>query len=165
MKKIIALSSAVLLLAGSVQAATKQEKAQELLNLMNMQATFDAAYTQSIIPVTCTLTMPASAEEELKTEFMQIADMPKVMQNLSQFWIQNYTDQELDQLIAFYKTGVGKKSIELMPQFTQFSMTEMQKWGQEKGPAFIALGKKMAQKYPARTEAEAKACIKSKLGL
>ena len=164
MKKIIAVSAVALMMAGSCLAATKQQKAEELINLMNTQAVFDAVYAQAAIPLSCELIMSPADEAELKKEFMQIADMPALMRTLSQFWILHYTDHELDQLLAFYKTDLGKKSIELMPQYTQFSLAEMQKWGEQKGPKFIELGAKLAQKYPKRSGEQTKACIKAKMG-
>ena len=151
MRKLIAVSSLVLMLAGSGFAATKQEKADELLKLMNSQAVFDSIYAQAMVPISCELIMPPAEEEKLKDDYMKIADMPALMKTLSQFWIQHYTEQELDQLINFYKSDLGKKSIELMPLYTQYSMKELHKWGQEKGPKFMELGKGLSQKYPKRS--------------
>lgn len=165
MKKLIAALSVGLFLSGSVSAATKQEKAEELLALMNTNAIFDTTYAQSMIPVSCTLIMTPADEENLKKEFMEIADLDALVKKLSQFWIQNYTEQELDQLIAFYKTDLGKKSIALLPQYTQVTITELQKWSREKEPQFIELGKRLSQKYPKRAGYEVEACIKSKTGM
>ena len=165
MKKFIAAAALGLLISASASANTKQEKAEELLALMNTRAIFDTTYTQSMMPLSCTLIMTPADEENLKKEFMEIADLDALVKKLSQFWIQNYTEQELDQLIAFYKTDLGKKSISLLPQYTQVTIAELQKWGQEKGPQFMELGKKLAQKYPKRSGQEIEACIKSKTGM
>ncbi|MBR6411777.1 MAG: DUF2059 domain-containing protein [Alphaproteobacteria bacterium] len=165
MKKIVAVSVGVLMMAGSAFGSTKQEKAEELLALMNTQAMFDSMYDQTIPQVTCELEMTPAEEEEFKKEFMEILDIQSLMHTFSQFWIQNYTDKELDQVLAFYKTDAGKKTIELMPQYMQFAMTEGQKWGQDKGPKFMELGKKYAQKYPKRSQDQKEICIKSKMGM
>ena len=50
MKKIIAILSLCCLVTMSAHAATKEEKAAELLKMMNTQAIFGAAYEQVSIP-------------------------------------------------------------------------------------------------------------------
>lgn len=40
-----------------------------------------------------------------------------------------YTHEEIRELIAFYKTPVGKKTIEILPALTQESMLVGQAWG------------------------------------
>lgn len=44
-----------------------------------------------------------------------------------------YEESELDELIRFYKTPVGKKVIAVMPQIMQESMMAGQTWGQKIG--------------------------------
>ncbi|MDY6407303.1 MAG: DUF2059 domain-containing protein [Pseudomonadota bacterium] len=165
MKKTITALSLSLLMAMPVCAATKQEKAEELLKMMNTQSIFDTVYTQAIIPLSCEIIMSPEEEIKLKDDFMKIADMDALMKTLSKFWVDNYTDQELDELLAFYKTDLGKKAIQLTPQYTQYSMTELQKWGEEKGAAFEKLGEDLARKYSRRSGLEVEACIKSKMGM
>jgi hypothetical protein len=42
-----------------------------------------------------------------------------------------YTETDIDKLIQFYKTPVGKKTISVLPQITQESMHAGQEWGQK----------------------------------
>jgi hypothetical protein len=42
-----------------------------------------------------------------------------------------YTETDIDQLIEFYKSPVGKKMIEVQPQLTQESMLAGQTWGRQ----------------------------------
>ena len=165
MKKIIAILSLCCLVTMSAHASTKEEKAAELLKMMNTQAIFGAAYEQVSIPLTCELVMPTTAETKLKEDFMRIADVDSLLWTLSQFWVKNYTEKELDTLIAYYKTDLGKKTIRMMPQYTQYSMAVMEKWSKEKKDDFINLGKELARKYPKRSGADAEACVKSKMGM
>lgn len=39
-----------------------------------------------------------------------------------------YTEEDLDQIIAFYQTAVGKKTVELLPLITAESMEASQVW-------------------------------------
>lgn len=42
-----------------------------------------------------------------------------------------YTEDDIDQLISFYKTPIGKKVIETLPAISQESMQAGQTWGRE----------------------------------
>ena len=42
-----------------------------------------------------------------------------------------FTDDDIDQLIAFYRTPIGKKVIATLPDVTQESMAAGQQWGKE----------------------------------
>ena len=50
-----------------------------------------------------------------------------------------YTEEDVDQLIAFYNTPIGKKSTEVLPAISQESMAAGQAWGRK-------IGEKIAQK-------------------
>ena len=45
-----------------------------------------------------------------------------------------FTVKDIKELIAFYKTPIGKKAITVMPQLTQESMITGQMWGESLGP-------------------------------
>jgi hypothetical protein len=42
-----------------------------------------------------------------------------------------YTEADIDQLITFYNSPIGKKSVELMPVIMQESMSVGQEWGKK----------------------------------
>lgn len=48
-----------------------------------------------------------------------------------------FTNDELDALIAFYETPVGRKTVGVMPQVTQEAMQIGQRWGQSLGPIIV----------------------------
>jgi hypothetical protein len=50
-----------------------------------------------------------------------------------------YSEQDIDQLIAFYNSPIGKKTISALPMIMQESMNAGQTWGME-------LGQKVAQR-------------------
>jgi hypothetical protein len=53
------------------------------------------------------------------------------------FYAKHFTPEEIDQLIKFYSTPVGQKTIETMPLVLRESMQAGQKWGQETGMKII----------------------------
>jgi hypothetical protein len=54
------------------------------------------------------------------------------------------TIEDINELITFYKTPVGKKVITVMPQLTQESMHAGQVWGQSLGPI---IQKRLAKRF------------------
>ena len=48
-----------------------------------------------------------------------------------------YSHKDIKNLIAFYKTDTGKKTIEIMPNLLQESMELGQKWGTAMGPVIV----------------------------
>lgn len=49
-----------------------------------------------------------------------------------------YTEEDLDQLIAFYKTPVGRKVVSVTPQIVQESMLLGREWGQKLGEKILS---------------------------
>ncbi|MDA4746736.1 DUF2059 domain-containing protein, partial [Enterobacter hormaechei] len=60
-----------------------------------------------------------------------------------------YTEKELDDIIAFYKTSTGQKVIKTMPDMTKESMQAGQVWGMKLGQKVM---KKINEKYPVQVE-------------
>ncbi|MBU2934200.1 DUF2059 domain-containing protein [Vibrio cyclitrophicus] len=57
-----------------------------------------------------------------------------------------YTNQEIEELIAFYETSLGKKSIKIMPNIVQESFSIGQAWGKRVAPIAIKEVKKQFEK-------------------
>jgi hypothetical protein len=61
-------------------------------------------------------------------------------------YVQHYSEKELRELVAFWKSPVGKKTIELMPKMTQGSYVILQKASAEYIPEFQkVLDERMAE--------------------
>ena len=63
---------------------------------------------------------------------------PEVRKRLPEFggliaevWARYFTAEELDQLIAFYRTDVGQKLIALQPKLMQVGMQLGEAWGEK----------------------------------
>lgn len=52
---------------------------------------------------------------------------PGLMERMERFMVKHYTDDELREMLAFYRSDVGRKSIELTPQL----MKETMIWSQQ----------------------------------
>jgi len=65
--------------------------------------------------------------DTLRAEFK--TSMPEFMQAVTVLYDKAFTGQEIKDIIAFYQTPTGRKSIAIMPQLIQGSMMVGQKWG------------------------------------
>ncbi len=52
-------------------------------------------------------------------------------------YAKHFTNNELDELIAFYGSPVGRKTVRVMPQITREAIQIGQKWGQGLGPTIV----------------------------
>ncbi|MEN8929282.1 MAG: DUF2059 domain-containing protein [Flavobacteriales bacterium] len=64
-------------------------------------------------------------------EFMKEINPDDLINMVIPVYEKYYTSAEITQLIAFYKTPIGQKTIAATPQITQDSMKVGQKWGRE----------------------------------
>ncbi|MFT2007271.1 DUF2059 domain-containing protein [Pontibacter sp. 13R65] len=83
--------------------------------------------------------------EEFFTEFQKQFNTELIMNNIAPIYDKHYSHEEVKELIKFYQTPVGKKTITAIPQIMEESM-EM---GQE-------LGKQVAEKVVKKLQAEGK---------
>ena len=106
--------------------------------------------------------MMLSFEDEniFRKKLVEVLDFKPYLNTFFQFMDENYTEEEIDQLIAFYKTDLGKKNLKLMPKYMQLASQKLVKLIQEKLPQIDEL----TEEYPIRPQNEINACLKSRLG-
>ncbi|MCP1253313.1 MULTISPECIES: DUF2059 domain-containing protein [Elizabethkingia] len=90
--------------------------------------------------------VPAEYWNELKKETSNTKDFEEL---LIPIYSKYYTEKELDDIIAFYKTSTGQKVIKTMPDMTKESMQAGQEWGMKLGQKVM---KKINEKYPVQKE-------------
>jgi len=62
------------------------------------------------------------------------ADAAEMLAEMQPIYAKHYTSSELDELIAFYKTPIGKKSIDVTPTIMQESAQIAMAWTRRIGP-------------------------------
>ena len=134
------------------------------MKVMNADASLSVAYDQALIPLSCQFILTPAEEANIKAELVNTINAKAFVNTLAQFWIQNYTEQELDEILKFYQTSAGKKQITLMPEYTKFMLNEQKKWSAEVMPKMVQFAKQIEQKYPQRAGQEAAVCLKQKMG-
>jgi hypothetical protein len=54
----------------------------------------------------------------------------EIGEGMAQIYANEFTEQELKDLVTFYKTPLGQKLLATEPRAIQFSMSYMNQWGQ-----------------------------------
>lgn len=91
-------------------------------------------YTESLrklrpdIPASALATLPPVVDEVIAENLPRFADM------MIPVYHKHFTHSEIRELLAFYESDVGRKSIKVLPSLVQESMTLGQKWGESMGP-------------------------------
>ena len=67
--------------------------------------------------------------EEFKKELQ--ASLQGLYVKLAEIYREEFTEAELDEILAFYDTPVGKKMVETTPKVMEKAMTVGQQWGME----------------------------------
>lgn len=83
--------------------------------------------------------IPAKAVESIKDEISQVfaEEMPKLITEIVPVYAKHFNQDEVKDLIAFYRTPLGKKSIEVMPAVMNECMQVGQAWGKSIAPALV----------------------------
>lgn len=129
-KSLLILSFCVLSLSANAQTTSKSQKINQLLELtgsgkvaiqvMNqMMNSFKSSYSK----------VNEQFWEDYKNE-VKAEDLEKM---IIPIYDKYYTESDIDQLIAFYNSPIGKKMIATMPQVMQESMIAGQAWGKQIG--------------------------------
>ena len=63
--------------------------------------------------------------------FIKEADMSQLMDHIIPIYAEQFTDDDIQQMLAFYQTPIGKKMIEKMPIILQQSMQLGGQWGKQ----------------------------------
>lgn len=114
--------------AQAQETNTKEAKAVKLIEMTSGQQ-FDIM-TEPLVNM-----VPAENQEAFKKELH--ASTGKLYKQLAAVYTENFTEEELDQILAFYDTPVGEKMVETTPELTKKAMEIGQAWGQELQPMIM----------------------------
>ena len=84
--------------------------------------------------------IPPKAVAAIKEEVnrLYVENMPALMTQLVQVYEKHFTQQEVEGLIAFYETPLGKKAVREMPKIMNESFRLGQEWGRSLVPELRA---------------------------
>lgn len=130
MKKIICLFFLVFIGLQSKAQENKsfEEKAIQLIKMTSGQQ-FDIMLDPLVKMV------PENKQEAFKKEMM--ASLEGIYSRMAGVYMENFSEAEIDQILAFYHTPIGEKMVAITPELTRKGMEIGQQWGQELQPIMM----------------------------
>ncbi len=124
MKKIFVM--AVLIFSMSITGfsaeTAKQRKIKELFQIMDIQATTNEM-SQMILNDQGNMNLSKTQKTALQKEMKSMMDY--VLNKQAELYDKHFTEQEIDEILNFYKTPAGKKVIEETPKITKELFTDL----------------------------------------
>lgn len=160
MKKLFIFIFALNFLISLPALADKETKAKELLKLQQFNEQINSVLKQQLfIPVECSFIIPETEKDSIRKEVRDAMDIKALTDPIIQFTMDRYTEEDLDELIRFYKTPTGQKSIKIQTEQALFMPQQLQKWMVQTLPKVQKVAEKLEQQYPQRSGNEVQACI------
>lgn len=121
--KFLSLSCGIILL-GAISCSKEKsnslvEKADALAKMSQME---EVLKTQAELNADYIIKHENSLEprrKELVKIFREVNNPREAELIISEFYLKNYTENEIDEMIAFFKTPTGEKSIRLVPKLQE----------------------------------------------
>lgn len=134
-KSLLILSFCVLSLSANAQSTSKSKKINQLLELTGSGKMGIQVINQMINSFK---TSHSSIKDEFWEDFKKEIKAEDITNMIIPIYDKYYTESDIDQIIAFYNSPVGKKMIATMPQIMQESMAVGQVFGKKIGDKLIA---------------------------
>lgn len=110
------------------QPRTKEVVARELMEVSGSSKLAMQILEQMITPMKQVI---PEVPDEFWSRFMAEVNPEELMAKVVPIYSEHYSLDELEQLIAFYRTPLGQKVIKEMPEIMKQSMAAGQEWGRE----------------------------------
>ncbi len=124
----IFITTTLLLLCLQVSSVSAEEKrpaeeavkaAHELLEMMDMPNLY-AQTVKATVDAQTTQNPEMAAYEDIFTEFFtKYMGWDNMKDDIAKIYATNFSAQEIQEMIAFYKTPVGQKTIKLLPKLSR----------------------------------------------
>ena len=124
MKKLFIITMLVFTINITVFSAEtpKQKKIKELFQVMDIQAATNEM-SEMILNDTDSMKLSKNQKAAMQKEMQSMMDY--VLNKQAELYDKHFTEQEIDDILNFYKTPAGKKIIEETPKITKELFTDL----------------------------------------
>ena len=124
MKKLFIITMLVFSISITVFSAEtpKQKKIKELFQVMDIQETTNEM-SQMMLNDTGNMKLSKNQKAAMQKEMQSMMDY--VLNKQAELYDKHFTEQEIDDILNFYKTPAGKKIIEETPKITKELFTDL----------------------------------------
>lgn len=172
MKRVLvaALLAASFSLNASADDASMRKAVEELLNqtrteamVSRLRSQLDGQLQQMVDSVTgataresMTSTQKAAVQKFLdrsSAAFGEAMDWAHLKEFMIKTYSESFTESEIRELTAFYRSPIGQKAVDKMPAITEASMRNMRTQMQAIAPKLQAIGREFSEEYKKATPA------------
>jgi hypothetical protein len=108
-------------------------KVKEVLRLSHALENATKAMQQGMAKQKRLLPLPTAAQDDFERMFFEKVNGQAVIDIAVPIYVETFTSEELDEIIAFYKTPLGQKLLEKTPQLTMSVMNQCGDLGRKVG--------------------------------
>lgn len=134
MKKILVVFGFFLVIGFGAFSQTKEENIKTLI-IMSGSGDLGMQVIDALLPQFSQ--MLPDVPNEYWTKFRNKIEVNELIEMIIPIYAKYYTDDDIKQLIEFYKSEIGQKMIKLSPLMMQESMSAGQEWGKKIGEELI----------------------------
>ena len=109
-------------ITGFSAETSKQKKIKELFQVMDIQAATNEI-SQMMLNDTGNMKLSKNQKAAMQKEMQSMMDY--VLNKQAELYDKHFTEQEIDDILNFYKTPAGKKIIEETPKITKELFTDL----------------------------------------
>ena len=124
MKKLFIITMLIFAIniTGFSAETSKQKKIKELFQVMDIQAATNEM-SQMMLNDTGNMKLSKNQKAAMQKEMQSMMDY--VLNKQAELYDKHFTEQEIDDILNFYKTPAGKKIIEETPKITKELFTDL----------------------------------------
>lgn len=132
--------------APSATPTAKHRKVVELIKMTGTPELMVNVIKQQIKMAKKTLPLPPKAQDDFESEFLNEIKTDDLVELVVPAYEKYYNEAEIDQLIAFYNSPIGKKMVASLPAMTEET-------GRAGGELGAVIGARVGQKIEAKLKA------------
>lgn len=139
-----------LLLGTTAFGQTKLDKIRDFLEKSGAAAIWETTIQNSVNEQFAQYGEELGSEIKDSTLKWASSAYPVIIDSIVLLYDKYYTEQDIDELLTFYDSRVGKKAVELTPKITEESMKIGSRWGRQNQAALEAMVLPIIQKEKAK---------------
>jgi len=125
--------------------AAKIAKIRELINLIGTPRIAAEMMKSQAAVIKKLMPFPPAAQDDFEKEFLASIKVNELVDLVVPIYDRYLSDADVDGMLAFYRSPVGRRIIKVLPEITAESQRVGQEWGQ-------AVGMKVGQKIAGKIE-------------
>jgi len=129
--------------ASAASNATKDAKIRELITLMGTPKVAIEMMKSEVASLKKLMPFPPAAQDDFEKEFLAAINTRELVNLIVPIYDRHFSEQDVDAMLAFYRSPVGQHFIKALPQVTAESQKVGEEWGKGLG---MKVGRKIGER-------------------